>query len=481
MEKRKNTQSQRTNKFSDWAVILLCLLGTFFSFWSFWKDLNLSIQQNQPPVGTITFKQRAAQRRFDDRNLWDRLRRESPVYNGDHIRTAELSDATVAFNDRRKFSLSENTLIQILSLNGKAAIDLASGDISVENPGPLVLVLISGNRQVELSGVMKARAAGDGSFDLAVLEGTAVIRQGNETIVRKAGETLSLGAGGIPEERPQVVMRFPLPDEEFISSGATLEINFSWTPASLTGAELTRLEIASDRRFARILESRDIETSGAALELVPGIYWWRAYAAGPLLIPDSEGSFPQKFIISRAEPPVPALIRPEEAAAGIPLEPEAIAAPVIAAPVPPSPPAAVPARRSRPGPEAALQRPALLPAATERQPENNYRIDPGRLRQSLYLDFRWKAVGGANAYILTLLDGSGRELFKAAPQAETSYTLDLRSLDRGSFVWRLEAVRLNGSVIEQRGMTAENTFTVDLPLPGNPRPNEPGILYGTEP
>jgi hypothetical protein len=269
-----------------------------------------------------------------------------------------------------------------------------------------------------------------------------------------------------------VVIRSPLPNEEFISSGETLELNFSWTPVNFTGSELTRLEIAGDRRFNRILEFRETETSGTALELSPGIYWWRAYAIGPSGVSEPEKAAPQKFIIARAEPLIPALIRPEEAAAELP------EAPLIPAPLPA---AAVPARQTPAKPDTLRMPDPLLPAAEERQPENNYRIGPSRLRQSLYLTFHWKGVRGANAYILTLLDSSGREIFKTAPLAESSYTLDLRSIDRGNFIWKLEAVQWNGETIERRGLPAENSFTIDIPLPGNPQVNEPGILYGIEP
>jgi hypothetical protein len=41
-------------------------------------------------------------------------------------------------------------------------------------------------------------------------------------------------------------------------------------------------------------------------------------------------------------------------------------------------------------------------------------------------------------------------------------------------------VRQNRGIIEQRGTTAESRFTVDIPLPGNPRLRETGPLYGAE-
>jgi hypothetical protein len=481
MGKRKNTNSRRTLRAADGAVTLLCLLGAFFSFWLFWRDLNRAIHQNQAPVGTITFKQRAAQRRGADRVLWDRLRRESPVYDGDFIRTAELSDATVTLHGGQKFSLSENSLIRIRTVEGRTVINLSSGDISVENAGERALVLVSGDKQVELSGIMKARASEDGGFELEVLEGSALIRSGEGEILQEAGQVLSVDSTGRMIEQPRVVMILPRPDETFTGSGETLAVNFAWTPVNFTGQEFTRLEIAGDRRFTRPLERLDLETSSASVELPPGTYWWRAYAVGiPAAVgsPDAAGpesASPEKLTILPAKPAAPVLTVPAEPAAFITEAPET-GRPAAA------PPARVIAETPAAITQAARVTPeSLLPAAADRRPENGYVVGPDQIRQTRNLSFRWGEVAGANGYIFTLRDASGQEILSAGPLAEASYTLDLRRIDRGSFTWQVEAVRRNGGSIERRGAVSESRFTVDIPLPGNPRTRDPGVLYGIDP
>jgi hypothetical protein len=473
MGKRKNIRSQQKFNAADGTVTLFCLLGAFFSFWFFWQDLNRVIKRNQDPVATITFKQRAAQRRLGDRVLWDRLRQESPVYDGDFIRTAELSGATVTFNRERKVNLSENSLIQIRTIGDQAVIDLASGDVSVENSGPSAMVLVSGDKQVELSGIMKARAAEDGGFELEVLEGTAVLISEEGRVVREAGQSISIDSEGRTRERPRVVMINPRPDEELISQGDTLGVDFSWVPAGFIGTEQVRLEIAGDRRFTRSLESLDTENSGALVELPPGTYWWRAYvsSSGP------QDVSPEKLIIlppaTVSRIPVIAAPVPVETASEAPPEtPPAPAVPLPLAPPPEKTPPEEPAPRTPP---------PLLPAVTELRPENTYRIGPAQIRQSRSLSFRWKEAPGANGYIFTLRETSGKNILSEGPLAETSYTLDLRRIGRGNFVWQVEAVREHAGIIEQRGMTAENSFTVDIPLPSNPRPQDPGPLYGIDP
>jgi hypothetical protein len=487
MRKKRNTQSRKRLNAVDAAVVLFCLLGAFLSFWFFWQDLNRAINRNQAPVGTITFKKGGAQRRLGDRVLWDRLRRESPVYDGDIIRTSELSDATVTFSSKpQKFSLSENSLIQVRTEGERTVVDLTSGDISVENSGPSALVLVSGGRQVELSGVMKARAGEDGGFELEVLEGTAVVSDGKDRAVREAGQVFAVDGEGRTVDRPRVVMLLPRPGEEFTSREETLGVNFSWVPVKSAGTGRVRLEIAADRRFIQPLESLEAEGSGASADLPPGAYWWRAYASGA-----GPGDVsPEKFtILPAAAPPaipaiaapVPVQTPPEPPAAAEEAPPESPPpAPPPAKPEPARTPPVPPPARPRPAPESPPAAVSRLPAVTDRWPENNYRIGPAQIRQSRSLTFRWKEASGANAYIFTLREASGGNILSTETLAGTSYTLDLRRLDRGNFLWQVEAVRQNRGIVEQRGTVAGNRFTLDIPLPGNPRLRETGPLYGTE-
>jgi hypothetical protein len=470
MGKRKNTESQRPFNAVDAAVILLCLLGAFFSFWFFWKDLNRAISRNQKPAGTITFKKGGAQRRLGDRVLWGRLRTDSPVYNEDFIRTAGLSDATITFNRGQKFSLSENSLIQIRTVKGQAVIDLSLGNISVENTGESALVLVSGNREVELSGIMKARVSENGDFNLEVLEGTAIINTGKDRIVQKAGQVFAVDAEGETIERPRVVMLRPRPNERFVSSGEILPVSFAWVPVNFTGTEQTRLEIAADRRFSRPVTTMELTGSSALVELPDGNYWWRAWVADSSSGLEDAAVSPEQLTIVRSGPislisSLPAM--PEETFADAPVEAPADM---------PENTAALPAQSPRPRePE------SLLPAAAERRPEDNYVIGPDQIRQSRTLTFQWTEVPEANGYIFTLRDAAGKTLIAGEPRAETSHTLDLRSIGQGNFVWQVEAVRRNGGNIERRGILAENHFTVDIPRPGNPRVRDTGILYGSEP
>ena len=77
-------QKKTKSRLVDVLVIIICLAGSALSVWQFWNELNRSLEKlNEEPIATITFKYNTAQRKFSDNLVWDRLRQNSPVYNGD--------------------------------------------------------------------------------------------------------------------------------------------------------------------------------------------------------------------------------------------------------------------------------------------------------------------------------------------------------------------------------------------------------------
>jgi len=125
---------------------------------------------------------------------------------------------------------------------------------------------------------------------------------------------------------------------------------------------------------------------------------------------------------------------------------------------------------------------SLLPAPQNMQPTRGYRFGINELQTRRNIVFSWQAVQGANAYIFSLYQqttGGRRLIVRNDPQTGTSYTYNnLRVLDRGTFVWQVEAINRRGSVIEQRGNLGESTFVLDFPMPSPVQVEDTGILYG---
>jgi hypothetical protein len=119
------------------------------------------------------------------------------------------------------------------------------------------------------------------------------------------------------------------------------------------------------------------------------------------------------------------------------------------------------ARRLRVLPTPPLPAPGNLRPAAEAQ-FGNEELEAQRI------DFSWSPVQGANAYIFPLYQetngGRRRIPGTSQPVTRTSWTLDNRSLlDRGTFIWQVEAVNTVGGRIDQRGRPGENTFIIDIP------------------
>jgi hypothetical protein len=111
----------------------------------------------------------------------------------------------------------------------------------------------------------------------------------------------------------------------------------------------------------------------------------------------------------------------------------------------------------------------FLPAPTERQPAEGYRIGIEELKKTA-IHFRWSTVQGANGYIFTLyqdVDGERRLITQTEPGNRSSWSTDIKTLGRGNFIWHVEAVNLgHNNVIEQRGNPAESRFVIDIPPAG---------------
>jgi hypothetical protein len=102
-----------------------------------------------------------------------------------------------------------------------------------------------------------------------------------------------------------------------------MSVTFSWNTANFEPGDTIYFQIAADQRFSGLIESANAGVSSSrTVNLKPGIYWWRVFAAklmpGETAPPASEFTIASKFTIVAAE--IPQVITP---AAGslIPLRP----------------------------------------------------------------------------------------------------------------------------------------------------------------
>jgi hypothetical protein len=292
MRAKRAAKAKRKWGWRDYGVTILCLLGSLFFFMLFWVDLNQTLSRLYgESVGTVTWKSKIVQQRFANRVFWARLLQGSPVYNGDFVRTAKQSETTILFPERVSMNLEENSLVQIFSGNGPSSQDAVPrivflrGSMSVNSSGAAsqegISVMLGAQEQrirVAKGAVLDARLDLDGIFTLRLSEGRVDFDRNGVLQTLTGGDTLSIDTRGNLLMEALTVMRTPRPAARMLGGETPLPVDFVWTGVYYADGERTRLEIAEDRGFKRIVHTRNGGADDQVrVEMTPGVWFWRAY------------------------------------------------------------------------------------------------------------------------------------------------------------------------------------------------------------
>ena len=268
------TKRSIKSKVIDLAIILLCMAGSITSGTAFYKEYNRTLSKlNEEQIGTIVFKKRTAQRKFIDRVVWDRLREETPLYNGDTIRTIELSEAIITFRDQvTHLTLYENTLIQIFynDIDG-LKVDFSGGRLDVSSPRGVLVT--SGSQEIFITGQASMGRNEDG-LNLSVMDGEA--RTDGQRVT--SGNAVTYNNSGQRDTRPVIAMTSFGPAARIIGKpGQTVPVTFSWNTSNFTPDTRIVVEVALDSNFNRIVASEITNRDSIVLNLGHGNYKWRVY------------------------------------------------------------------------------------------------------------------------------------------------------------------------------------------------------------
>lgn len=289
---KKKTRSRLSNSLllPFLITIFICLIGASTNSWLFYKSFFRALtKQNEQPIATITFKYKTAQRKFLDRVVWDRLRQESPVYNGDTIHTAALSEATIWFNDGNVMDLMENTMAQVfLSEDQQAMVELEDGYATVDSSdAENGMTLSSGGLQVAVKSgtslsagsVSQAGAAGGkgtSGLSVQVLKGSASLQNSDgSTLALNQGEELNMSTGTaqVIPAKPALTVYAPVRNEKILyhTQGAT-DVAFRWSKAIAS----TVLQISKDKEFNDVLYRLNSDgLNETNIKLEAGTYFWK--------------------------------------------------------------------------------------------------------------------------------------------------------------------------------------------------------------
>ncbi len=268
----------------DFTVIFFCLFTALFFAYLFWQDLNtFTIRGDKKIVGTVSFKHRVAQRKFDDRVVWERIAQGTRLYYGDTIRTADLAQAVIQLDDGTILELNENTMIQILynesgslqiSVDGDIQIDssLGSGDVALKlDDGSLV--------SVDAGTTLSAKSdAKNGIRNIEVTGGSAVVTtESGQSATLFFGESVNIENGAELQKNPLTVLYPPKNLKLLDVRGESIPVKFSWNSSSDSSSEVVTLQLSHEKDFSAVYDEIEI-TDGSSAEInASGSLYWRIF------------------------------------------------------------------------------------------------------------------------------------------------------------------------------------------------------------
>jgi hypothetical protein len=256
-------------------AITVCLAGTVISLWLFFGNYFKSVSSDKMQIATITFKYKTAQRKLIARSLWDRLRQNSPVYNGDTIHTADISEATIHFIDGNTMDLLENTMAQVfLNEDNTFGAELMEGSATFDSTGAAngMTLTSSGTTILLRPGTVASGSSSEGGrLSVQVFEGSI---QG-EGMDLNASDGMILTDNGL--EAAVLTVTSPKPNEKrMFHAGNSAPIPFEWRNTPLDEDEELLIELSPRKDFNEI--SRSVAASGLnslSMDVGEGVWYWR--------------------------------------------------------------------------------------------------------------------------------------------------------------------------------------------------------------
>lgn len=306
---QKKIKSKQNDSLFKYFVItiFICLIGAFISSALFYKGFFRALTKlNEEPIATITFKYKTAQRKFLERVVWDRLRQNSPVYNGDTIHTENLAEATVYFIDGNVMNLSENTMAQVfLSENQLLTAELTDGYATVDaGEAGAGVVLVADGMEIALeagssvgAGIeSKSKSSGvvgesslkkeevqketeeKRGFSVQVLKGNAVVQSEDGTKVDvMEGQGIAFDKQG--QSLPVLVVTNPLPNSKILSTTQEkVLVPFKWNfgETKISENQKVYLTVAIDKDFENVVVFEDITNQNEIqIQLDAEKYFWK--------------------------------------------------------------------------------------------------------------------------------------------------------------------------------------------------------------
>lgn len=278
MKKKRNLKF----KTRDAVAIIISLLLFSTCIYLFLRDINREQKRiNETSIARVVSQEKIAERKFSNRAIWSRLKKNTQIYNWDYIRTEPESKTEIVLKNGIKIKLLQNSLVQIyVDREGNYSTLIGTGEISVDTTksnANFFLLTESGSKLNIQSGAVVELNADSEKADVSVQQGNIEIidSEGNtkeatensEVVISKVGKTIN----------KNIDVLTPIPNAKFINfKEQNYKVLFSWNKNN-SAIQNVIIEIARDEKFSIgyqkfLPKSNELEY---IVTLSNGTYFWK--------------------------------------------------------------------------------------------------------------------------------------------------------------------------------------------------------------
>jgi hypothetical protein len=288
---------------SDALVSTGVAAGVCALLWLFAVDIGtISIRANEKALGTVVFKKMTATRRPSDGLGWERMRNNSPVYNADTLRTGDLSEAAIYFDDGTSLDLEANSMLKLDFGGVDRNLEFLNGEITVggsKNGSSYVIsskagtITVGAESSATFSRDEKNNVVGvevnKGTATLTRVDGTKQTVQENQAIEVSTtdGSAKFVSRPIVPLKPERNARVLSLADAAAGVAGGTAGtgvMSFQWKlEADKAGAAQVdsganakfTLEISASKNFDDRLMQMQVTGIAAEVPITAGTWYWR--------------------------------------------------------------------------------------------------------------------------------------------------------------------------------------------------------------
>jgi len=292
-------QKKIRSKLVSLLFVVVCTTVCASCLYLFWRDLNaFTVRSDKDEIATITFKHNIAQRKFNDRLVWERLQQESPLYDADTIRTADNSQARIKFSGGLEIEVADNSMLQIFrGEDGTFNISINGGNVTVDTTNvetseaedfsgrqkdaPAVKVTMENGSQFNLNkgSRVQALASDEGENVFVMQEGNATVKDENGNVSEvNSGESVKVEKTGTMS-RGKITVTSVSRDLKVLNvDDSAKDIVLEWNASEELKDSEVVVEVSKDKNFSSIEKTYSRKgSSSVTIEQPQGEVYWRVY------------------------------------------------------------------------------------------------------------------------------------------------------------------------------------------------------------